>query len=120
MQAVQMVVQTETEIHQDVIAAVAKVAEARAWLLKYQKEILPDLRKSLDDMDKLFQQGQPGVDVLRLISIRQKLLHAQDGYLDALLAYTQALADLGLAVGDPALAMGLYRPAEIPPKLPVP
>ena len=66
MQAVQMVVQTETEIHQDVIAAVAKVAEARAWLLKYQKEILPDLRKSLDDMDKLFQQGQPGVDVLRL------------------------------------------------------
>lgn len=120
MQAVQTVVQTETEIHQDVVAAVAKATEARAWLLKYKKEILPDLRKSLDDMDNLFKQGQPGVDILRLISIRQKLLHAQDGYLDALLAYTQALADLGLAVGDPALAMGLYQPDEIPPKLPVP
>jgi outer membrane protein TolC len=67
-------------------------------------------------MDKLFQQGQAGVDVLRVLDVRRKLLRAQDGYLDALLGYTQALADLALAVGDPALAMGLYQAVEDMPK----
>ena len=56
-------------------------------------------------MESLFQQGQAGVDVLRVLDVRRKLLRAQDGYLDALLVYTSALADLAQAVGDPALAM---------------
>ncbi len=108
--------QTETEIRQDVAAATARVAEARSWMNTYQQDILPDLRKSLDEMDKLFQQGQAGIDVLKVLDVRRKLLRAQDGYLDALLAYSQALADLGLAVGDPAAAMGLYKTADVPAK----
>jgi outer membrane protein TolC len=116
MQALLNVRQIETEIHQDVLAALGRVDEARNWAQKYRQEILPDLRKSLDEMDKLFQQGQPGVDVLRLLDVRRKLLRAQDGYFDALLAYTQALAELAAAVGDPALAMGLYQAPEAAPK----
>lgn len=116
VQALLNLKQTETEIRQDVLAAVERIAEARAWVAKYQKDILPDLRKSLDEMDKLFQQGQAGVDVLRVLDVRRKLLRAQDGYLDALLDYVQALADLAQAVGDPAMAMGLYQPTENLPK----
>lgn len=109
-QAVLYLQQTEVDIRREVPLAVARFTEARAWVDNYRKQILPDLRKGLEDMDRLFQQGQPGVDVLRVIDVRRKLLRAQDGYLDAQLAYTQALADLAAAVGDPALAMGLYQP----------
>jgi cobalt-zinc-cadmium efflux system outer membrane protein len=115
-QAVLYLQQTEVDIRRDVPAAVARLAEARAWVDNYRNQILPDLRKSLDDIDRLFKEGQPGVDVLRVLDVRRKLLRAQDGYLDALLAYTQALADLALAVGDPALAMGLYQEPEALPK----
>ena len=78
---------------------------------------MPDLRRGLADIERLFQDGQPGVDVLRVLDVRRKLLRAQDGYLDALLAYTQALAQLATAVGDPAVAMGLYLDAEARPLL---
>ena len=47
-----------------------------------------------------------------ILDVQRKLLKAQDGYLDALFAYTQALADLAQAVGDPGLALGLYRASE--------
>ncbi len=102
--------QTEVEIRQDVRLSLARVAEARQWVESFRNDILPALRKSLKDMEQLFKDSQPGVDVLRLLDVRRKLLRAQDGYLDALLVYTSALADLALAVGDPALAMGHYSP----------
>jgi outer membrane protein, heavy metal efflux system len=108
--------QVEIGIRRDVPAAAAQVAEARAWVASYQKQILPDLRRSLAEIERLFQDGQPGVDVLRVLDVRRKLLHAQDGYLDALLAYTQALSQLAIAVGDPAVAMGLYGDGEARPQ----
>ncbi len=100
--------QTEVEIRQDVRAAVARLVKARAWVDNYQNQLLPELRKSLEDMERLFRQGRPGVDLLRVLDVRRALLRAQDGYVDAQLVHAQALADLALAVGDPALAMGLY------------
>lgn len=102
--------QTEVEIKQDVTLAAARVAEAQKWVENYRSDVLPTLRRTLEDMDQLFRQGQPGVDVLRVLDVRRKLLRAQDGYLDALLTYTSALADLAQAVGDPALAVGSYIP----------
>lgn len=121
-QAQQFVRQTDIEIQQDVTLALQRLGEARQWVKTYQSEVLPALRKSLDEMNELFKQGQPGVDVLRILDVRRKLLRAQDGYLDALLGYTTALTDFALAVGDPALAMGWYRgsidsrpPAEVRP-----
>jgi cobalt-zinc-cadmium efflux system outer membrane protein len=104
--------QTEVEVRQEVPAAVNRLGEARAWVDTYRTRILPELRKILTDMELLLRQGQPGVDVLRVLDIRRKLLRARDGYLDALHEYTQALADLAAAAGDPALAMGLYKAAE--------
>lgn len=97
--------QIEIEINQDVRLALQRLLEAQNWAENYRKEILPALRKSLSDSELLFEQGQGGVDVLRLLDVRRKLLRAQDGYLDALFVYTSALADLAQSVGDPALAM---------------
>lgn len=104
-QAAATVRQVEVEIGQDVSLASTRLAEAGNWAENYRKEILPALKKGLSDTELLFEQGQGGVDVLRLLDVRRKLLRAQDGYLDALLAYTSSLADLAQAVGDPALAM---------------
>jgi outer membrane protein TolC len=104
-QAALMVRQIEVEISQDVSLATARLSEADKWAANYRQEILPTLKKSLADMEQLFEQGQAGVDVLRLLDVRRKLLRARDGYLDALLGYTTALADLAQAVGDPSLAM---------------
>ena len=101
--------QMDVEIQQDVSLAAARVVESRRWVDSYRDEILPALEKSQRDVEGLFQQGQAGVDVLRVLDVRRKLLKAQDGYLDALYAYTQALADLAQAVGDPGLALGCYR-----------
>jgi outer membrane protein, heavy metal efflux system len=99
--------QTEVEVRQDVPTAYARLAEARAWVDAYKTKILPELSNSQEAIERLFQQGQPGVDLLRVLDMRRKLLRARDGYIDALLAYADALADLALAVGDPTLAMGL-------------
>ena len=113
LQAILNLRQTEMEIRQDVVTAAPRVAEARAWLNNYQQEILPDLRKSLNEMDKLFQQGQAGVDILRVLDVRRKLLQAQDGYLDAFAGlFLRQLADLGLALGDPARRWGSIRRLE--------
>ena len=93
-QAALQVRELEVAIRQDVPAAAARVTEAREWLRTYQTQVLPDLQKSLDDMERLLQQGQVGVDALKVLDVRRNLLRARDGYLDALLTYTQALADL--------------------------
>jgi cobalt-zinc-cadmium efflux system outer membrane protein len=101
--------QTEVEIWQDVTFAAAKVAESLHLVENYRQEILPSLRKGLEDTQLLFQQGQGGVDILRVLDVRRKLLKAEDGYLDALLAYTTAMADLAQGVGDASVAMGQYE-----------
>ncbi len=100
--------QTEVEIWQDVTFAAAKLTETRQLVENYRQDILPALRKGLEDTEFLFQQGQGGVDLLRVLDVRRKLLKAEDGYLDALLAYDAAMADLAQAVGDPSVAMGQY------------
>jgi outer membrane protein TolC len=104
--------QTEVEIWQDVTLAVANVAETQQSVENYRHGILPSLRKGLEDTELLFQQGQGGVDVLRVLDVRRKLLRAEDGYLDAVLACTAAMADLAQAVGDPSVAMGHYQSAN--------
>jgi outer membrane protein TolC len=109
---------TEVEIWQDVTLAAANVAETQRTVENYRREILPSLRKGLEDTELLFQQGQGGVDVLRVLDVRRKLLRAEGGYLDALLAYDAAMADLAQAVGDPSVAMGHYQSADPNPETP--
>lgn len=103
--ALQELHQTEFQLRVEVEAALERAREAAAWADRYRTQTLPNLRKALEEMDRLFAQNQPGSDVLRVIDIRRKLLRAQDGYLDALWELSQARADLAAAVGDPHLAV---------------
>jgi len=108
---------TEFQVTQAVLAALARLAEARKWAEEYPAEVLPHLTKAQQDMERLFGQNEPGVDVLRVIGVQRNALRAADAYLDARFEVSQALADLAAAVGDPALAVGCYGPA-LPADLP--
>jgi outer membrane protein TolC len=86
------------------------IAEKRAAL--FRDKIIPDLRKSLDNLERQFEGGLAGADLTRLIDVRRKLLRARDGQLDALWAVRQARADLLAAIGEPVL--GLCAPPPAP------
>ena len=93
--------QTEMLVRQDVQSAAARCSR-RAQTAQhdiYRKNILPDLRKADEDMEQLFRAGAPGVDVLRVLDVRRRLLTARDSYLDTLWRVTQVRAELVAAVG---------------------
>ena len=106
--------QFEVQSAQDVQAALARLAAARKWADSYTAEVLPNLKKATQDMNKLLEQNDPGVDVIKVIGVQRNYLRAFDAYLDALFEVSQARADLAAAVGDPALALGLYAPCPKP------
>jgi cobalt-zinc-cadmium efflux system outer membrane protein len=97
--------QTEVLVQQQVQAALDRLAEASRGVDVYRARILPNLRTSLDEVQRLYSAADPGADLSRVIDFRRRLLKAQDGYLDALLELRQAQADLAAAVGDPTLAV---------------
>jgi outer membrane protein TolC len=104
-QAALLLRQNEFFVRQDVHAAVARLQQARRWLTTYQRDLVPSLEKSLQDILTLFEARAAGVDLLRVIDVQRKLLHARDLELDAAFEVRMALADLVAAVGDPSLAM---------------
>jgi len=112
--------QTEILVRQDVQAALTRLESARGWADTYRSQVLPDLRNALGDMELLLAKNDPGVDVLRIIDVRRKLLRARDGYLDALWELIQARADLVAAVGDLDLAVACKPNPEPPVPAPRP
>ncbi len=98
--AILEVQRTEVQIRQDVIAALARLEQAQKWTEEYINKILPNLQRSLEEMEKLFTQAAPNADLLRVIVTRRNLLRAQDGFLDALWEVSQARADLAAALGE--------------------
>ena len=56
------------------------------------------MRKARGDLDKLFAQNDPGVDVLRIIGVQRNYLRTLDAQLDAQFEVSQARADLAAAV----------------------
>src|SRR5207244_13483822 len=92
-------------------AALARLEAAGRRAEQTRARGLPQLRRAVEDMEKLFLPGEPGVDVLRVIDVRRKLLKARDGYLDALRSVRQARIDVAAATGEPALD----APAQSPP-----
>ena len=107
--------QTEVLIHQDVDSALSRLESARHWVETYRTEVLPNLQNNLADLEQLFLSGEPGVDVLRVINVRRKLLTARDGNLNALYELSQAQADLAAAVADPTLAIESGPSTVAPP-----
>src|SRR5262249_43791374 len=97
--------QNELAVRQDVRAALARFEQARKWVANYQLGLVPFLEKSLKDIQTLFEARAPGDDLLRVIDVQRKLVHARDVQLDAVFELRQALADLAAAVGDPSLAL---------------
>jgi outer membrane protein, heavy metal efflux system len=104
--------QTEVSIRQDVRAALARLDRANASVYTYVNQVLPQMEKSIQEIDKLLQAGDPNVNVLHVVDIRRKQLKIRDGYLDALWELRQARADLAAAVGDPALAVLSFTPQD--------
>jgi cobalt-zinc-cadmium efflux system outer membrane protein len=96
---------TEVQIRQDVLTALARLEQAQMWTDEYSNVILPNLRRALEGVERLFASGDPSVDVLRVIVIRRNLLRARDGFLDALWEVSQARADLAAALGEPDLGI---------------
>jgi cobalt-zinc-cadmium efflux system outer membrane protein len=112
--------QFEIQSSQDVQAALARLTEARKWADRYSAEALPNLRKAVTDMNKLLEQNEPGVDVLKVIGVQRNYLTTYSAFLDAQFEVSQARADLAAAVGDPSVALGLYAPATPPGPVAVP
>lgn len=112
--------QFETQADLEVQAALARLEAARKWANAYAKEVLPSLQQAREETEKLFAANEPGVDVLKVIGVQQNYLQALGLYLDAQFEISQAHADLALAVGDPALALGSYcQPKQPPGPLPI-
>ncbi len=97
--------QFEVQIRQDVRAAIQRTKQAEDTVRVYRTQILPELKKGMEAIEKLFAANEPGVDLLKVLDLRRKLLKARDGYLDALWEASQARADLAAAVGDPGVAL---------------
>ena len=114
--AQQELVQFEVQARQEVLAALTRLSNANKWADSFRKEVLPDLQRAREEMEKLFARGEPGVDVLRIIEVRRRLLRAYDSFLDALFEVSQARADLAAAVGDPSLAVPQLSCAPEPAK----
>ena len=106
--------QAEVTIQQDVTAALARLNAARRWVETFRNEVLPDLQKNLDSAQRLFAAADPGVDLLRVLDIRRKLLKARDIYLDALWEVSQARVDVAAAMGDPTAVFVGEEPSPVP------
>ena len=89
---------TEMLVRQNVQSAIARLEAAQRREEIYRTAILPGLVKADEDMEKLFRAAL-GVDVLRVLDVRRKLLTARDSYLDTLWRVTQVRAELVAAVG---------------------
>ncbi len=102
--AMQALQQGEIQVRQDVFAALARLTQAEEVVNNFRTQTLPSLRKAREEFDKLYQAGQPGVDLARVIDIRRRLLRARDAYLDVLFELSQAQTDLSAAVADLSFA----------------
>jgi cobalt-zinc-cadmium efflux system outer membrane protein len=91
----------EVAIQQQVYAALNRLSAARATAEMYQNRIVPNLEKALTEMEQLFNLS--GVDLLKVIDVRRRLLSAHSGSLDARYEFRQARDDLAAALADPAL-----------------
>jgi outer membrane protein TolC len=100
--------QTEINVRQDVALALARLEAAERQVAQFKTKVLPDLQRAVEDMDKLFQNGE--IDAIKIIEVRRNLLKARDGYIDALWGVRQARADLLAATGEPILGLVVPSP----------
>ena len=112
--AIQAVQQSEVTVQQDVHAALARLGEAETVTERFRTQLLPELRRTREAIDKLLEQNQAGADLARALDVRRRLLRARDSNLDALFELSQARVDLAAAVADLSLAACNPPPAQAP------
>ncbi len=105
--------QLEVQIAQDVQAALSRLADARKWAADYEHDVMPNLQKARQEVEKLFANNDPGVDLSKLLAVTRAYLKANETLVDARYEVSQAEADLAMAVAEPSLALG--RPQSPPP-----
>lgn len=96
----------DVQIELDVQAALARLKHAQAWADTYERDVLPNLEKSLKEVRELFASGDPSVDSLKILDVQRKVLMGRNGLLDAQFEVRTAVADLAAALGDPSIAVG--------------
>jgi cobalt-zinc-cadmium efflux system outer membrane protein len=97
----------ELRTTQEVQAALTRYAAAKSWADAYEREVVPNLRTTMQQMEKLFASNDPGADIMRVLSVQRAYLKATESLLDARFEVSAAEADLALAVAEPALALEL-------------
>jgi cobalt-zinc-cadmium efflux system outer membrane protein len=73
--------------------ALGRYRTALALIERYQRDILPKSRESIELTQRLYEQGQ--IDFLRLLQAQKTLNDVNLGYIDAQAARWDAAADLG-------------------------
>jgi outer membrane protein TolC len=96
--------QGEIQMQLDIRTALARLDRAERVVKDFANEVLPNLRQTREEFDKLYAAQQPGVALAQIIDIRRRLLRARDAYLDALFELSQAQTDLAAAVADLSFA----------------
>jgi outer membrane protein TolC len=96
----------EMRVVHDVQAALARLAAAQVWRLAHERDVVPNLLKAKQEIEKLFAANDPSADLSRVLAVERTYLKALETLLDARFEFSQAQADLALAVGEPLLAMG--------------
>ena len=71
----------------------ADIAQPSALVERYQSDILPKSRETVELTQRLYQQGQ--IDFLRLLQAQKTLNEVNLGYIDAHAARWDAAAQLG-------------------------
>ncbi len=106
--------QIELQASQDVQAALSRWTDATKWVSSYQTEVLPNLTKAKQDLEKQVAAKDPNADFARMVAVQRTFIKANENLLDAHYEASQAQADLALSVAEPALAIGpgqSFRPA---------
>jgi outer membrane protein TolC len=97
--------QQETQVRQEVKAALSKLSEVQELIRIYRKEYLPALELRTAALDQLYTRGGEGVDLQQVLELRRRLLKTREDYLDALYDHGQIEVELAAAVGDLELAI---------------
>src|SRR5262249_5633626 len=100
---------------QDVQAALTRLADAKKWAASYELEVMPNLQKARGEVEKLFVNNDPSIDLIRLLAMTRSYLKATETLVDARYEVSQAQADLALAVAEPSLALGQPTPTAANP-----
>jgi outer membrane protein TolC len=107
----------EVNVKLDVTAALARLVAAERRTASARTTGLPNSKRAVEDIEKLFLSGEPGVDAIKVIEVRRNFLKYRDGYLDALWSVRQARIDVSAATGEPALELAKPVPPLVPEKV---